>query len=119
MRNVFLILGLTAFLPLADAGTLNLASGDVVSILPNVMTTVSCSSDGTPGKDCSDAISTFELIMKTCQERYGGGDCARVYWPQFKNSNPPCKDKGLKTCLESCKRQFNGADCLRDICPLN
>jgi hypothetical protein len=100
----------------ASAATLNLGSGEIVTLQPNVATTVTCGGGGAAGGgaigvSCDGPKAAFDQLMQLCIRSFSPGDCAKKQWAPFKSSYPQCVYAGVEICAKQCIRSFSPGDC--------
>lgn len=105
----FTLFSLNAF-----AGVVNLSVGDSITILANTQTVVTC---GVDGNKCVTPIKNFKSQIDFCKGSQNNSveECLQEYWPKFKRNYTTCVDEAFQTCLNFCKSDPFGLDCL-DLC---
>ncbi len=98
------------------AADLNLNTGDVVFIQPNVMTKVTCNGGPSNSPTCQQLVTTFRKTLDYCARSNDPGECAKLHWPKFKSANPQCVYAAVDTCLEYCSKTFDPGECANNIC---
>jgi hypothetical protein len=98
----------------ASAAVLQLDSGDVVTLSPNVFTTVSCGGGGSAA-DCGAKTDTLSKTLIACSpaQDMNADDCVVSVWPSWKGSNPSCTSEGSLACIEYCRVWFEASWCAK------
>lgn len=109
-----LTIALTLMVTHSFAGVVNLGVGETITIQANTQTVVTC---GIDGSKCSTPIKNLKSQLDYCKSSQQNSveDCVNEYWPRFKRGYASCVDEAFQTCLNFCKSDPFGLDCL-DLC---
>ena len=109
--KIFIVFFLVTFLLKASAATVNLNVGDVITLQPNTMTTVSCGSSS--GDVCRLSIANFETKLSICKDQLNTiEDCLLEFWPSFKRTHSSCIEEAYPVCVKFCRSSPLNLDCL-------
>ena len=90
----------------ASAATINLEGGDVITVNPNVSTTVRCSAagSGSGSLDCASKADAFEVRLEACYSAAPTNPawCVETLWPEFRRNNSSCIEEGSAVCTSTC-----------------
>ncbi len=108
------VLLLTLMSTASFAGVVNLGVGETITIQANTQTVVTC---GVDGSKCTTPIKNLKSQLDYCKSTQTNSveDCLVEYWPKFKRGYASCVDEAFQTCLNFCKSDPFGLDCL-DLC---
>lgn len=97
----------------AYASTINLNSGDSITIMANTTTTVTCGGDG-GGNLCQVPVKNLKNNFDYCKTTLGATveGCINDIWPTFKEENRRCVADAYDTCMTFCKTSFPRLNCL-------
>jgi hypothetical protein len=96
----------------AFASVVNLNMGDSITISANTPTTVTC---GGAGTNCATPIKNLASKFEYCKSVGTNSieECLIDIWPKFKKTNSSCIEEAYHQCLEFCKEDPFGLDCLK------
>ena len=112
MKKIIILLTLSFLSTNAFSGTVNLNLGEMVTISANTSTTVTC---GGTGANCTTSIRNLMSKFQYCQSSGVNRieECLMDIWPKFKKASPSCIEDAYSTCLEFCKQDPFGLECLK------
>lgn len=115
MKLKFVLVAVCSLLVFSvQAATINLEIGDVITLQPNTLTTVTCG--GTTEARCQLPIKNFETKLGLCKDQLNSvEDCLGEYWPSFKRTNNKCIEEAYQHCVDFCKTSPLHLDCA-DLC---
>lgn len=95
----------------AFAAELILQGGEVVTIQPNLSTTVRCG--GGAIDSCDEALRILREKFDSCYKNYRGGYevtsvCVPQVFPSFKSNKPACIFEGEAICESLCIENYKG-----------
>jgi hypothetical protein len=112
MKILLTCLTITLFSSNLFAGTVNLRVGEMINISANTPMTVIC---GGSESTCTTAVKNLSTKFDYCNSTgtLNIEECLQDLWPKFKRANAQCVEDAYNTCLNFCKRDPFGLDCLK------
>lgn len=109
----FLLISLIFFSQIALSATINLNSGDVITLQPNNSATVTCGMNA----NCTLPIKNLKLKFDYCKSQVNSRveECLDEIWPDYTKKNPKCVEDAIEPCISFCKTSVLTLSCL-DIC---
>jgi len=105
---------LFSFAVAGQSATVNLNVGDVITLQPGSLTTVTC---GGFESKCQVAIKNLQTRLAYCKKPVNTpvSYCIQEIWPTFKQQNPQCVDEAFQSCMSFCKQDTFEINCL-ELC---